>query len=203
MSGSAAARICVAPRNRADDARSVQRAGALDLDEAEESGAAAGAEGRDTRTAVRAWLRLLTCTTLIENEIRSRLREQFDFTLPRFDLLAQLDKAEDGLVLGEASKLLMVSAGNVTAVVEKLLASGYITRQPSPTDRRVQIIRLTHAGRAAFRTMAEAHHGWVEELFGGLSDEETATLTDGLARLKRSAQGRIAPREPARRRAGG
>ncbi|QDI83724.1 MarR family transcriptional regulator [Methylorubrum populi] len=154
----------------------------------------AEAEGRDKRTAVRAWLRLLTCATLIENEIRSRLREQFDFTLPRFDLLAQLDKAEDGLVLGEASKLLMVSAGNVTAVVEKLLASGYITRQPSPTDRRVQIIRLTHAGRAAFRTMAEAHNAWIEELFAGLADGEIAALTDGLARLKRSAQAGIEPR---------
>lgn len=200
MSGSVAARICIAPRNRADGARSVQRAGALDLGEAEDSGVTAEAERRGTRTAVRAWLRLLTCTTLIENEIRSRLREQFDFTLPRFDLLAQLDKAEDGLVLGEASKLLMVSAGNVTAVVEKLLASGYITRQPSQTDRRVQIIRLTHAGRAAFRTMAQAHHGWVEELFGGLSDDETTTLTDSLARLKHSAQSRIEPRDPGRRR---
>nr|WP_244424768.1 MarR family transcriptional regulator [Methylobacterium nodulans] len=128
---------------------------------------------------------------MIENDIRSRLRTQFDFTLPRFDLLAQLDKAEDGLVLSEASKLLMVSAGNVTAVVEKLLASGYITRQPSPHDRRAQVIRMTHAGRAAFRTMAEAHRTWVEELFADLSPEEVAGLMDGLARLKRSAQGHL------------
>jgi len=194
VSGSASPGICVSPRNRADGAASDafgHEAGIFDLGDT--------GEERDSRTAVRAWLRLLTCTTLIENEIRSRLRERFDFTLPRFDLLAQLDKAEDGLVLGEASKLLMVSAGNVTAVVEKLLASGYITRQPSPTDRRVQIIRLTHAGRAAFRTMAEAHNGWVEELFGGLSDGEIAGLTDHLARLKRSAQRRIEPREPTRR----
>ncbi len=197
MTGSPPAGICVAGRNRAYDARS-DEAGILRLDERAEGDAVV--EGRDTRTSVRAWLRLLACTTLIENEIRSRLREQFDFTLPRFDLLAQLDKAEDGLVLGEASKLLMVSAGNVTAVVDKLLASGYITRQPSPTDRRAQIIRLTHAGRAAFRTMAEAHNGWVEELFAGLSDAEIAGLTDHLARLKRSAQSHIEPREPSRRR---
>ncbi|MFE1597341.1 MarR family winged helix-turn-helix transcriptional regulator [Methylobacterium sp. ID0610] len=163
------------------------------------------AETADQTLTLRAWLRLLTCTTLIENEIRSRLRTQFDFTLPRFDLLAQLDKAEDGLVLSEASKLLMVSAGNVTAVVEKLLASGYITRQTAPNDRRAQVIRLTHAGRAAFRTMAEAHRTWVEELFGDLSPEEVAGLMDGLARLKRSAQGRVgqapdpAPRERVRR----
>ncbi len=200
MSGGASARICVARRNRADALGGGDRAGVLVLGETADGGVSAGAEGRDARTSVRAWLRLLTCTTLIENEIRSRLREQFDFTLPRFDLLAQLDKAEDGLVLGEASKLLMVSAGNVTAVVEKLLANGYITRQPSPTDRRVQIIRLTHAGRAAFRTMAEAHSGWVDELFAGLSEAELTTLTESLARLKRSAHDGIAPREPSRRR---
>lgn len=198
MRAGAAARVCVVPRNRADDRGGAGRAGIVALGETGEGGLPVEAEGRDKRTAVRAWLRLLTCTTLIENEIRSRLREQFDFTLPRFDLLAQLDKAEDGLVLGEASKLLMVSAGNVTAVVEKLLASGYITRQPSPTDRRVQIIRLTHAGRAAFRTMAEAHNAWIEELFAGLSDGEIAALTDGLARLKRSAQAGVEPRRRTR-----
>ena len=150
---------------------------------------------------MRACLRLLTCTTLIENEIRGRLRDEFDFTLARFDLLAQLDKAEGGLVLGEVSKRLMVSAGNVTALVERLLASGYITRRPSSTDKRAQIVQLTHAGRAVFRTMAEAHNRWIEDLFAGLPPDRLAGVMAGLAWVKASVQDHLAPAaKPVRRR---
>ncbi len=155
----------------------------------------------DHKQELRVWLRLFACTTLIENEIRRRLREQFEFTLPRFDLLAQLDKAEDGLVLGEVSRRLMVSPGNITAITERLMESGYITRLPAPSDRRIQIIRMTHAGRAAFRTMADAHSEWISELFAGLSPEDLEVLKDKLVILKRSTQTALgdaaaAPKEP-------
>lgn len=155
----------------------------------------------DHRAELRLWLRLLTCTTLIETEVRRRLREEHDFTLPRFDLLAQLDKAEDGLVLGEVSRRLMVSAGNVTALVERLLETGHITRSPSPTDRRVQIIRMTPEGRADFRAMAEDHADWIGTLFEGLDAREIEALMDLLGRLKGSVRGAVrsgpgaAPRE--------
>jgi len=142
----------------------------------------------DHRAELRLWLRLLTCTTLIETEVRRRLREEYDFTLPRFDLLAQLDKAEDGLVLGEVSKRLMVSAGNVTALVERLLESGHITRAASPTDRRVQIIRMTANGRAAFREMADDHADWIGSLFNDLSESDIDTLMTALGRLKASVR---------------
>ena len=140
------------------------------------------------RTELRLWLRLLTCSTLIETEVRRRLRESFDFTLPRFDLLAQLDKAPDGLVLGEISRRLMVSAGNVTALVERLAEAGYITRSALPTDRRVQIIRMTPEGRRRFRTMADQHGEWIGELFSGLSAGDGETLMAELAKLKTSVR---------------
>ncbi|HUG60608.1 MAG TPA: MarR family transcriptional regulator [Methylomirabilota bacterium] len=145
----------------------------------------------DHRAELRLWLRLLTCTTLIETEVRRRLREEYDFTLPRFDLLAQLDKAEGGLVLGEVSKRLMVSAGNVTALVERLLESGHITRTPSPTARRVQIIRMTPAGRTAFREMAEDHADWIGGLFEGIGETEIEVLMASLGRLKSSVRAGI------------
>jgi DNA-binding MarR family transcriptional regulator len=151
----------------------------------------------DHRAELRLWLRLLTCTTLIETEVRRRLREDHDFTLPRFDLLAQLDKAEDGLVLGEVSKRLMVSAGNVTALVERLLESGHITRAPSPRDRRVQVIRMTAEGRSTFRAMAEDHADWIGDLFQGLSEAETETLMMLLGKLKASVRAGAASSTPA------
>src|ERR1700753_3483333 len=97
---------------------------------------------------LRLWLRLLTCTTLIEGEIRTRLRERFDVTLPRFDLMAQLDKAPDGMTLSDVSKRMMVSNGNVTGLVERLVESGHLDRRTSDSDRRVSGIRLTQLGCA-------------------------------------------------------
>ena len=99
----------------------------------------------DHGSELRLWLRLLTCTTLIEGEVRGRLREKFDVTLPRFDLMAQLDKVSDGMTLSDLSKRMMVSNGNVTGLVERLVESGHLDRRTSETDRRVQFIRLTKA----------------------------------------------------------
>ncbi len=142
----------------------------------------------DHRDELRLWLRLLTCSTLIETEIRRKLQREFGFTLPRFDLLAQLDKAENGLVLGEVSKRLMVSAGNVTAIVERLQASGHVTRSPAPHDRRVQVIRMTSLGRSAFDAMAERHAAWIGAMFAGVGRRDTAALMALLAKLKASVR---------------
>lgn len=134
------------------------------------------------------WLRLLTCTTLVETEIRRGLREEFDFTLPRFDLLAQLERAHEGMVLGEISKRMMVSAGNLTALVERLVESGHVLRSTSPLDRRVQIITMTPAGREAFRVMADRHRVWINNLFSGLSGAERDALMTSLGKLKQSVR---------------
>ncbi|MEJ6782873.1 MarR family winged helix-turn-helix transcriptional regulator [Aminobacter sp. Piv2-1] len=140
----------------------------------------------DHGTELRLWLRLLTCSTLVETEVRRRLREEFDSTLPRFDLMAQLERAPDGMVLGEVSKRMMVSPGNITVLVERLAESGHISRTTSPTDRRVQIIALTPFGRAEFEKMAAAHADWIGALFGTLSAKDGGILLDELGKLKRS-----------------
>jgi len=137
---------------------------------------------------LRLWLRLLTCSTLIETEVRRRLREEFEFTLPRFDLLAQLERAPDGMVLGEVSKRMMVSAGNITSLVERLVESGHITRTTSASDRRVQIISLTPHGHEQFQKMAQAHGDWIGQLFAGLAPRDIAALMKDLGKVKQSAR---------------
>ena len=135
---------------------------------------------------LRLWLRLLTASNLVEVEIRRRLREHFGITLPRFDLLAQLDRVEDGLLLGELSRRMMVSNGNVTGLVERLVAAGLIERNLGEADRRAVRVRLTGEGRAVFARMAAAHAEWIGELFAGLSEEEQNALWQRLGQLKRS-----------------
>ncbi len=149
----------------------------------------AGTEvGHAHQDELRLWLRLLTCTNMIEGQIRSRLRADFDVTLPRFDLMAQLYRAADGMMMSEVSKRMMVSSGNVTLIVEHLLASGDVERQTSAHDRRAQLIRLTEAGRVHFREMASAHEAWIAGMFDGLTQKDIANLMKLLAKAKASLQ---------------
>jgi DNA-binding MarR family transcriptional regulator len=142
----------------------------------------------DHADELRLWLRLLTCTTLIEGEVRSRLRGRFGVTLPRFDLMAQLDKVPDGMTLSDVSKRMMVSNGNVTGLVERLVVSGHLDRRTSESDRRVQVIRLTKAGRTEFRRMAAEHESWIADMFLELTPKDVRELMRLLAKTKGSAQ---------------
>ena len=142
----------------------------------------------DHRDELRLWLRLLTCTTLIEAEVRRRLRDRFGVTLPRFDLMAQLDKAPGGLTLSDVSRRMMVSNGNITGLVEKLTRSGHVKRQASLSDRRAQVIRLTDLGRAEFRAMADAHETWIAAMFAGLGPAGIQDLMGLLGRAKASVR---------------
>lgn len=153
---------------------------------------------RDHTRELRLWLRLLTCTNMIESEIRRRLRERFDVTLPRFDLMAQLDKAPDGLSLGEISRRMMVSNGNVTGLVERLAEDGLVERRASDTDRRSTFVRLTDAGHAVFAEMAAEHAEWIGDLFTDLSPEHIEGLLDHLAKTKASVDSHSNKGEPSR-----
>lgn len=144
------------------------------------------------RDELRLWLRLLTCTTLIETEVRRRLRQDFDVTLPRFDLMAQLDRNPQGMTLSALSKRMMVSNGNLTGLVDRLVESGHLERRVSQTDRRSQVISLTKVGRSEFRQMASAHEGWIADLFGDLSKKERDGLMELLGRTKASARKAVA-----------
>jgi len=148
----------------------------------------------DHKTELRLWLRIFTCKMLIENEVRKRLREQFDMTLPRFDLMAQLDRAPNGMTLGELSQRMMVTNGNVTGLVDRLVAQKLVARRPAPHDRRAQIVSLTPEGRRAFRAMARANGNWIAEILGDLSPGETKELMRLLDKAKASARKAAAKR---------
>lgn len=149
----------------------------------------------DDHFAVKLWLRMLTCSTLIEARIRHLLRRDFDCTLPRFDLLAQLERA-DGLKMNELSQRLMVTGGNVTGLADQLQDEGWLVREPVEHDRRATRLRLTSAGRQRFAGMARTHEAWVVQLLGALTRDEQRQLHALLGKLK---IGLRAPPEGARR----
>ena len=138
----------------------------------------------DHHQALKLWLRLLSCTTRIEDVIRNRLRSEFSTTLPRFDLLAQLERHPTGLTMGELSQRLMVTGGNVTGITDQLEGEGLVLRTPHPGDRRAYAVRLTPAGRRQFRRMATTHEQWIVELLSAWSDSDKQRVQDLLATLK-------------------
>ncbi|MFM7571270.1 MAG: MarR family winged helix-turn-helix transcriptional regulator [Betaproteobacteria bacterium] len=123
-------------------------------------------------TALKLWLRLLTCTTLIEASVSQRLRRGFGSTLPRFDLLAQLDRAPMGLRMSELSRRLMVTGGNITGIADQLEHEGLLVREAVPGDRRAVRLKLTPEGKARFADMATEHETWVGALLSSLSQSE-------------------------------
>ena len=143
----------------------------------------------DHHQSLRLWLRMLACTNLIEAFIRSELRVNFQTTLPRFDLMAQLERNPDGLKMGELSKRMMVTGGNVTGITDQLVAEGLVVREDNPKDRRAYIVKLTKEGRRVFQRWADEHEDWIIRLFEGLGDKEKDQLYALLAQLKQHVLG--------------
>jgi DNA-binding MarR family transcriptional regulator len=136
------------------------------------------------RSSLRLWLRLLSCATTIEKLVQRRLGARFATTLPRFDVLAALERRPEGMTMSEVSRALLVSNGNVTAIVQSLLRDGHVVTDPHPTDRRSSVVRITPVGLQEFRQMAQAHHGWIDEIFSGLAPHERDALYAALGQLK-------------------
>ncbi|MDP3167557.1 MAG: MarR family transcriptional regulator [Hydrogenophaga sp.] len=134
--------------------------------------------------SLRLWLRLLTCSQLIEKRVRAGLREQFDTTLPRFDLMAQLERHPEGLKMKELSHRLMVTGGNVTGITDQLVNEGLVERLGVDGDRRAFRVALTDHGRVTFTEMARQHEEWIVDAFEGLSPRDLDNLHKLLGKVK-------------------
>ena len=134
--------------------------------------------------ALRLWLRLLTCTQLVEKQVRNNLREHFDTTLPRFDLMAQLQRNPDGLKMNELSRRMMVTGGNVTGITDQLVVEGLVERMDVDGDRRAYCVRLTVQGRKTFADMAKRHEDWIVSAFEVLTAKEVDALYKLLGKVK-------------------
>lgn len=133
---------------------------------------------------LRLWLRMLTCSNLIENELRRRLRAEFNTTLPRFDMMAQLWRAPDGMKMSELSRHMMVTNGNITGITDQLEKEGMVERVKVATDRRSSLICLTAIGKKTFAKMAQAHEQWLRDMFGTLPEHTRLNLFDTMGTLK-------------------
>jgi len=136
-----------------------------------------------SKARLRLWLRLLKLTGGIEAELRRRLRDEHDTTLPRFDVMAALARHPEGLKMSELSGYLKVSNGNVTGIVDRLTEEGLALRVAVPADRRAQLAKLTPRGIKVFEALAAEHEAWIDKLLGDLSKQRVRELTTLLERV--------------------
>lgn len=136
-----------------------------------------------SKSRLRLWLRLLKTTGKVEETLRRRLREEFNTTLPRFDVMSALDRGPDGLKMSEISERLRVSNGNITGIVDRLTEEGLVLRVAVPGDRRATRVQLTHKGKTVFAEQAAAHEAWVDGMLRALAEDEIAGMMRTLDRL--------------------
>ena len=129
---------------------------------------------------LRLWIRLLRAARIIEGELRERLKSNFESTLPRFDVMSALHRQTEGMLMSDLSRFLLVSNGNVTGIVDRLVTDGFVVRSNREGDRRTSIVRLTDAGTARFVAMATAHEQWIDELLEDVSEEDARQLSSML-----------------------
>ena len=134
----------------------------------------------DSKARLRLWIRLLRATRVVEAQTRELFKRKFNATVPRFDVMAALSRKPEGMLMSEISRFLLVSNGNVTGIVERLVKDGFIARSRRNGDRRTSFVRLTARGRAAFGEMSAAHEGWIDQLLGGFTAREAERLSGKL-----------------------
>jgi len=139
------------------------------------------------KDSLRTWLRLLSCESVIEQRLRTVFRQHFDVTLPQFDVLSELEHASSPLTMSELSHELMVSNGNITGVIDRLVTMGLVQRERPEHDRRIQYIQLTEKGSKEFRRMAEMHETWVDQMFTDLGLKDMQQLQALLLKARNSA----------------
>lgn len=149
------------------------------------------AEGRerDSKVRLRLWIRLFRASRQIEKVTRKRLKSRFNATLPRFDVMAALYRKPNGMLMSEISRFLMVSNGNVTGIVDRLVSDGLVARSQRDGDRRTSFVRLTRKGCAAFAEMAAAHEIWIDELLSGIPVRDAEQLSAKLKAFKSGWEG--------------
>ena len=137
------------------------------------------AEVRDaaSKARLRLWLKLLKTSGSIEAELRRRLRDRHNTTLPRFDVMSALSRNPEGLKMSQLSQFLRVSNGNVTGIVDRLTDDGLALRVAVPADRRAQVARLTPAGEAEFARLAAEHEAWIDEMMAGLGADDITDMS--------------------------
>jgi DNA-binding MarR family transcriptional regulator len=141
---------------------------------------------------VSVWVRLLDSHNLMLGELRRRLADRC--SMARFDLLANLER-EDGQTPAALSRRMLVTAGNLTGLVDRAERDGVAQRRPDPTDRRLSRVWLTDKGRQLVQSLLPVHAEHVSELMASLDAAERRELRRLLGKLRDSLHTRNANKQ--------
>ena len=134
---------------------------------------------------VRAWARLESAHRAAQTAVEGRLKEAGLPPLAWYDALLELERAgADGLRPFELQREMLFAQYNLSRLIDRLAAAGYVARTASAEDGRGQTLTLTREGRAMRKRMWPVYAAAIEEAVGRhLSTAEATTLADLLGRL--------------------
>ncbi len=134
---------------------------------------------------LRLWYHMLRGYRFAQSELREKLREKFDMTLPQFQVLAQLANEPEGQSMGDISRALLLSNANVSAIVGRMEKAGWIEREVAQKDGRAFVVRLSKRGWGIFEEIMADYRNWVDEVFAPINDNEAKLMIDALRRMRR------------------
>ncbi|HEY0871044.1 MAG TPA: MarR family transcriptional regulator [Acidothermaceae bacterium] len=131
-----------------------------------------------------AWLALIRTHARLWDQVEAQMRHDSGLTLPRYDVLMQLDRSGGRLRLTELASSVVLSPSGLSKLLDRMEASELLRREPDPTDARSTLARLTPRGRLLVRKARQTHHAWLQKAFGdALNERDVADLTRIMTRL--------------------
>lgn len=132
-------------------------------------------------------IQLIVATVRASNALlraSRRLFKPFGLTEVQFNILHVLQDSTHELTQRELSDILVVDRSNVTGLIDRMEAMGWVQRQPSPGDRRAYRIRLTTAGRKLWQLAHPAYEAAAQEVLAGLTPPQIKAATRSLEAIE-------------------
>jgi DNA-binding MarR family transcriptional regulator len=131
-----------------------------------------------------AWMALVRTYARLWDQVEAQMRHDSGLTMPRYDVLMQLDMAGGRLGLTELAASIVLSPSGLSKLLDRMEASELIRREPDPRDARSTFARITPRGRSLVRKARDRHHEWLQQVVGGaLDDRDVVDLTRIMQRI--------------------
>lgn len=144
---------------------------------------------RRQKAETRFWLQILNVHHLIYNDLNARLINESGLSIAKFDVLAQLYRFPEGISMGALSKKLKVTNGNVSGLVTRLEADGYVRRSVEPNDRRSFRASITPVGKAVFEKAMAKHQTEIGRKLSRIPLEAIEAMTGDLKQITDQIRG--------------
>lgn len=142
--------------------------------------------GTPENLALSVWIRMLKAHNVVFRKARARMAPYC--TMAQFDVIAQLSREKEGITPAELSRSLLVTAGNLTGLLDRMEKAELVKRMKDEKDRRMTRVTLTDKGRDLAAKVIPLHAQDIQQILGGLNAGELKQLRGLLDKLVETLQ---------------